>query len=874
MKVHTTFISMRRLFFLCFACIGSLVQAASLVIVPPTGPNPAVMTICTMVNQIYTIQNGAAGATYSWVNSNTASPNPFTIAGSGTRQERGVLTGSLKTVPPGNYTVTINVTESPSGATASITRTFKVFDDPISWNAVSPPNLPRAVQGVNYVGRVGIQGGKPPYRYSLTSGSLPVTLTLNSTTGEIKGIPTDACSSFSFTVSANDTCTGTTINRTFTLPIACPLTVNGTTTFNANMCTPKTPECYTASGGTPPYTWSPTQPVAGLIITVSGSGNDTLCISGTPNLPGNHSITVTAKDSSTPKLTASKIVSIKIPKPATLAWPTCSALPDGLKDTAYSATLSACFASVTGGIAPYTFTIKSGSLPTGCNPLNLITGDITGTPTTAGTFNFTIQATDACGNKVTKLFTIIIKDALSCLEEVWIVVDEPGNHSCSDAEFIIQANGTPVMTANLNNRGSYMPCSLNHIDYAANPAGAPVSFIYPHPEYPSAPSARYNRVLVPKSSAPASGVLTVSAVCNYSSCSAAAWPGGCHNPVGNLRVYTSNGSGAPFSTGWTPIYTAILSTSSIASVTLCPNLTISPPQSLAAMALPNINGSSQTCIVNAISVLPNVSINDLAKIDHLVAAPFIIGKTEVTNEEYCVFLSAVAKKSDIRGLYNSAMGTSPNGGIFRSGKAGAYSYAVKSGMGNYPVVYVSWFDAARYVNWLSNGSPTGLQDKTTTEDGAYALNGATSGVSIVRNAMNPNTKNQPTKSLLNESEWFTSAYLKPSKLTSVSFWNYPTRSDTAPDITLANPNNLANYGNIFTGPTEVSFFSKSLGTFGTLDQGGNVREWTESADSAKYRIIRGGSWADAANAMKASESDVADPTLEDDKTGFRIGGAP
>jgi formylglycine-generating enzyme required for sulfatase activity len=309
-------------------------------------------------------------------------------------------------------------------------------------------------------------------------------------------------------------------------------------------------------------------------------------------------------------------------------------------------------------------------------------------------------------------------------------------------------------------------------------------------------------------------------------------------------------------------------------VTLCPNSTISPPQSLAAKALPSINGSSQNCIVNAISVLPNVSINDLAKTDHLVAAPFIIGKTEVTNEEYCVFLNAVAKKSDPRGLYNSAMGTSPNVGIFRSGKAGAYSYAVKSGMGNYPVVYVSWFDAARYVNWLSNGSPTGLQDKTTTEDGAYALNGATSGVSIVRNAMNPNTKNQPTKSLLNESEWFTSAYLKPSKLTSVSFWNYPTQSDTAPDITLANPNNLANYGNIFTGPTEAGFFSESLGTFGTLDQGGNVREWTESADSGKYRIIRGGSWADSANAMLASESDIADPVLEDDKTGFRIGGAP
>jgi formylglycine-generating enzyme required for sulfatase activity len=195
-------------------------------------------------------------------------------------------------------------------------------------------------------------------------------------------------------------------------------------------------------------------------------------------------------------------------------------------------------------------------------------------------------------------------------------------------------------------------------------------------------------------------------------------------------------------------------------------------------------------------------------------------------------------------------------------------------MGNYPVVYVSWFDAARYVNWLANGSPTGAQDKTTTEDGAYALNGAVSAAGIARNATNPSTKQKPKYWLLNEGEWYTAAYLKPTELTTVAFWSYPTQSDTAPDLTLNNAKNLANYGNIFDGPTEAGFFGESPSPFGTLDQGGNVREWTESVDSGKYRIIRGGSWADAVDAMKASESDVADPAFEDDMTGFRVGGAP
>jgi sulfatase modifying factor 1 len=73
---------------------------------------------------------------------------------------------------------------------------------------------------------------------------------------------------------------------------------------------------------------------------------------------------------------------------------------------------------------------------------------------------------------------------------------------------------------------------------------------------------------------------------------------------------------------------------------------------------------------------------------------------------------------------------------------------------------------------------------------------------------------------------------------------------------------------------KLDFSLVGPGPLGTLDQAGNVREWTESVDSGQYRIIRGGSWADAVDAMKASESDVADPTFEDDKTGFRIGGAP
>ena len=69
---------------------------------------------------------------------------------------------------------------------------------------------------------------------------------------------------------------------------------------------------------------------------------------------------------------------------------TTSPLPNGVINRTYSATLTA-----TGGTAPLNWSIVSGSLPPGFNSLNSSTGAITGTPTTAGTFNFTVQVSDS-----------------------------------------------------------------------------------------------------------------------------------------------------------------------------------------------------------------------------------------------------------------------------------------------------------------------------------------------------------------------------------------------------------------------------------------------------------------------------------------------
>lgn len=133
------------------------------------------------------------------------------------------------------------------------------------------------------------------------------------------------------------------------------------------------------------------------------------------------------------------------------------------------------------------------------------------------------------------------------------------------------------------------------------------------------------------------------------------------------------------------------------------------------------------------------------RVDYL----YRIGKYPITNNIYCLFLNLKAK-SDPHLLYNNNMGSTAYGGIIRSGSSGSYVYTVKNNMHNKPVVYISWFDAARFANWMHNGANNG-----DTETGAYTLNGALSGIFI----KNTNSKFWiPT-----EDEWYKAAYYKQTQ---------------------------------------------------------------------------------------------------------------
>ena len=274
-----------------------------------------------------------------------------------------------------------------------------------------------------------------------------------------------------------------------------------------------------------------------------------------------------------------------------------------------------------------------------------------------------------------------------------------------------------------------------------------------------------------------------------------------------------------------------------------------------------------------------------------VSYVYNVGTYEVNLNQYTAFLNAVAA-TDTYSLYNTSMGMDLNiAGISRSGSSGSFIYSV-IGSGSRPVTYVNWFDAARFANWMANGQPTGAQGNSTTENGAYSLLGATSGVGFTKNAINPNTGTTTTWWIPSQNEWYKAAYYDPTKGGTGGYWLYPTQSDSAPGNTVGSGANQANYyKNKYSVTQSATFdpnqnyltdggaFSGSVSYYGTFDQGGNVWEWNDAVILGDRRGIRGGSWdgLDGASYESDLRSDFGgsiDPTFEDGGFGFRVASIP
>jgi hypothetical protein len=340
----------------------SITISPALIITTTTAPNA---TIGLAYSYTLVAQNGTAP--YAWSLAAGALPTGLTL-----NPATGVISGT-PTGPTGLASFTVSVTSGGQTATQPLTITVNPA------LVIITTSLPNGITGLAYSSTVVVQNGTAPYTWSLPSGSLPAGLTLNSATGAISGTPTGAVGKASFTVSV--TSAGQTATQALSITINPALALTSGSVPNGTVGIAYS-DTLVAQNGTAPYTWSLASGAlpAGLALNPA-----TGAITGTPSAAGTFSFTAKVTDNGSPVQTAARSFSVTISPALTIIT---TAVSNGTVGLPYSSTLVA-----QNGTAPYLWSLISGPLPPGL-ALNSATGAITGTPSAAGTFPFSVKVTD------------------------------------------------------------------------------------------------------------------------------------------------------------------------------------------------------------------------------------------------------------------------------------------------------------------------------------------------------------------------------------------------------------------------------------------------------------------------------------------------
>lgn len=317
----------------------------------------------------YTETIGATGGTAPYTCMITAGTLPAGLTLNGC-----VVSGTPTT--PGTSTITVKVTDSSNPA-ETVTGPVTLTVSPAALT-LTLSSLPNATVGTPYTSTIGVAGGTAPYSCAITAGALPAGLTLTGCV--VSGTPTVAGTA-NLTVKATDSSNpvATTTGPVSLTVLPAPLTLTLSSLPDATVGTPYTSTIGVA-GGTAPYTCMITGGTLPAGLTLTGC-----VVSGTPTVAGTAHLTVKATDSSNPVATTTGTVSLTV-LPATVTL-TLTSPPDGTVGTPYTGTIG-----VSGGTGPYACTITAGTLPAG---LTLSGCVVSGTPTTAGTSNLTVKATDS-----------------------------------------------------------------------------------------------------------------------------------------------------------------------------------------------------------------------------------------------------------------------------------------------------------------------------------------------------------------------------------------------------------------------------------------------------------------------------------------------
>ena len=347
------------------------VSAPTIAILPTTLP---AMTSGVAYSQTIAASGGAG--TYTYARTAGSLPAGLTLASNGT------LSGTPTAA--GAYSFTVTATDSSTGAGP--------YSGARAYSGTVAPGAPTA--------------GAASATVAYGSSANPITLNLSGgaatsvavASAASHGTATASGTSITYTPTAGyggpDSFTytasngvGTSTPATVTITVASPTIVLAPSTVPAATVALAYSQTVTAANGTGPYTYAIS---AGSLPTGLSLNTATGTLSGTPTAGGVFNFTVRATDSSTGDgpYAGARAYSLTVASPTLGVAP--STLPAPTVGVAYSQAITA-----SGGTAAYSYAVTAGSVPAG---LTLAAnGTLSGTPTTAGAYSFTVTATDSSG---------------------------------------------------------------------------------------------------------------------------------------------------------------------------------------------------------------------------------------------------------------------------------------------------------------------------------------------------------------------------------------------------------------------------------------------------------------------------------------------
>ena len=206
--------------------------------------------------------------------------------------------------------------------------------------------------------------------------------------------------------------------------------------------------------------------------------------------------------------------------------------------------------------------------------------------------------------------------------------------------------------------------------------------------------------------------------------------------------------------------------------------------------------------------------------------------------------------------------------------------------GNQPATFLSWYQAAAFVNWLNTSQGyTPAYNLSYSSNSGYSMALWATNQAWTNGGTNPYRNANCVYFLPSENEWYKAAYYDQNKNSGLGgYWKYSDGMNTVPNAVASGT--AVGTAVYFNG---VSLYSPAavnqaggLSPYGTMGQGGNVFQWIEGSYSGSNtnpslnRALRGGCWGFGSNTLLSSyrnnngDYNNGNPATQNNSLGFRV----